>query len=370
MEHEYYMKLALDLAQKGTGTVNPNPMVGAIIVKDGEIIGSGYHEKFGGLHGERNALKNTKVDPKGSTMYVTLEPCCHYGKTPPCTEAIIESGIKTVVVGCLDPNTLMSGKGVSVLEEHNIQVIVGVLQEECRSINKIFFHYMQNKTPYVLMKYAMTLDGKIATTTKKSKWITNEKAREYSHTIRNIYTGIMVGIGTILADDPELTTRLSSENVKNPIRIICDSNLRTPVTAKVVATAKEVPTIIATTVIDSNKHEIYENLNCKIVVVEEDNNGHLNLVDLMEKLGKLNIDCIILEGGSQLNFSALNSEIVNEIHAYISPKIFGGDNGKSPIGGLGFPEVDNKVEVVQKSIEYFNDNILIKSEVKYKCLQG
>lgn len=372
LEDEKYMKIALELALKGLGAVNPNPLVGAVIVKDGEIVAKGYHEKYGELHAERNAIKNATKSIEGATIYVTLEPCCHYGKTPPCTEAIIESGIKKVVVGSLDPNVLMAGRGVQILQENNIEVVVGVLESECKEINKIFFHYIQNKTPYVLMKYAMTLDGKIATVTGKSKWITNEKAREYSHSIRNVYTAIMVGVGTVLEDDPLLTTRVLNENIKNyknPIRIICDTNLRTPISSKIVQTANEVRTIIATSLNNEEKIADYKNKNCEVIVVGKDINNHLSLSELMVELGEINIDCIILEGGSQLNFSALKSQIVQEIHTYIAPKMFGGISAKTPVGGDGFIDVDNDVHIIQKSIQNFDDNILIKSEVKYKCLQ-
>ena len=222
-----YMKIALELAKKGCGFVNPNPMVGAVIVKGDEMIGMGYHEKYGNLHAERNAILSCKKSPKGATLYVTLEPCCHYGKTPPCTEAIIESGISKVVIGSSDPNPLVQGQGVNILRNNGIKVIENVLKEECDEINKAFFHYIKTKTPYVVMKYAMTIDGKIATYTGKSKWVTGEEARQNVHKDRHKYSAIMVGVGTVLADNPMLNCRI--EECKNPIRIICDTNLRTPI---------------------------------------------------------------------------------------------------------------------------------------------
>jgi diaminohydroxyphosphoribosylaminopyrimidine deaminase/5-amino-6-(5-phosphoribosylamino)uracil reductase len=223
------MRIALQLAEKGCGWVNPNPLVGAVIVKDGEIIGRRFHEKYGKAHAERNAIASCIKSPKGATLYATLEPCCHHGTNPPCTDAIIESGIKRVVIGSSDPNPLVRGKGVAIMRRHGIEVVEGVLKEECDKLNQVFFHYIQRKKPYVIMKYAMTMDGKIATYTGESKWITGEAARQRVHEDRHRYSGIMVGVGTVLADNPLLTCRM--EGGKNPLRIICDTRLRTPINA-------------------------------------------------------------------------------------------------------------------------------------------
>ena len=225
-----YMQLALALARKGCGWVAPNPMVGAVIVKDGEIIGQGWHEKCGQPHAERNALASCTKSPRGATMYVTLEPCCHTGRQPPCTDAILEAGIRRVVVGSGDPNPLVAGKGIQILRAHGIEVTENVLREECQRLNEVFFHYIRTKRPFVVMKYAMTLDGKIAAYTGASKWITGEKARNHVQEQRHRYSAIMAGVGTVLADDPLLTCRINGG--KNPIRIICDTNLRTPLTGR------------------------------------------------------------------------------------------------------------------------------------------
>lgn len=371
----HYMEMAINLAKKGVGNVNPNPLVGAIIVKNNTVIGEGYHEKFGGLHAERNAFLNCNDSTTGATIYVTLEPCCHYGKTPPCTDIIIESGIKRVVVGSLDPNHLVAGKGVEILKKAGISVDVGIMENECVNLNYIFFHFIKHKTPFVLMKYAMTFDGKIATVNGKSKWITNEKSRNFTHETRNRYSAIMVGVGTVLADNPLLTTRLNTaennemhENTKNPIRIICDTNLRTPINSQVVQTAKSVPTIIATSVSDVVKHKVFTDFGCSIIAVKKDGD-HIDLHELMKELGRLNIDSVILEGGSQLNFSALKSSIVNRLHTYIAPKIFGGLTAKTPVGGEGFFEVDNGIILKPINTYNFDNDILIESEVTYNCLQ-
>ena len=367
MVDKQYMRIALNLAMKGCGFVNPNPMVGAIIVKDNEIIGEGYHEGYGMFHAERNAIKNCKKSPKGATIYVTLEPCCHYGKTPPCTQAIIEAGISKVVVGSLDPNPLVSRKGIEELRNNGIEVVVGILKEKCDSINEVFFHYIKTKTPYVVMKYAMTMDGKIATYTGRSKWITSDSSRKKVHEDRHRYSGIMVGASTVLQDNPMLDCRI--ENSKNPVRIICDTNLRTPIDSKIIKTANKISTIIATCENDKYKQQLYIDKGCKIVVVSKKNN-HVDLKELMKKLGEENIDSILLEGGGTLNWSALNSGIVNKVQAYIAPKIFGGIDAKTPVLGIGVDSPDNSFYLSNLKIIRIDEDILIESEVLYKCSQG
>ena len=235
---EAFMRLALSLAEKGMGRTSPNPMVGAVIVKDGRIIGQGYHEAYGGLHAERNALLSCSESPEGADLYVTLEPCCHYGKQPPCTQAILAAGIRRVAVGCTDPNPLVAGKGIALLSSRGIQVTEPVLEEECRKLNRIFFHYIRTKRPFVVLKSAMTLDGKIACATGDSRWVTGETARAQVHRMRGRYRGIMVGIGTVLADDPMLNCRV--EGGVDPVRIICDSNLHIPLASQIVKTASEI----------------------------------------------------------------------------------------------------------------------------------
>lgn len=366
MTDKQYMKIALELATKGCGFVNPNPMVGAVIVKDNEIIGEGYHQAYGMFHAERNAIINCKKSLKGATMYVTLEPCCHYGKTPPCTEVIIKSGISKVVIGSTDPNPLVTGKGVEILRNNNIEVVEGVLKEECDGINEVFFYYIKTKMPYVVMKYAMTMDGKIATYTGKSKWITGEASRNKVHEDRHKYSGIMVGVRTVLLDDPMLNCRL--ENAKNPTRIICDTNLRTPIDCKIVNTAKEIPTIIATSNTDKEKQRLYIDKGCKIIFIPKKDN-HIDLNELMVILGQEKIDSVLLEGGGTLNWSALQSGIVNKIQTYIGPKIFGGENAKSPVLGLGVNCPQESFYLKNIKIRKIDEDILIESEVIPKCLQ-
>ena len=356
-----YMKMALELAQKGMGFTAPNPMVGAVIVKNGRIIGQGYHRKYGELHAEREALAVCTEEPKGASIYVTLEPCCHYGKQPPCVNAILEAGIRRVIIGSSDPNPLVAGKGIRILKDHGIEVTENILKEECDKLNEAFFYYIQNKKPYVVMKYAMTMDGKIAAYTGESKWVTGEAARIHVQEQRLKYTGIMVGVGTVLADDPMLTCRL--ENSRNPVRIICDSHLRTPLTSKIVRTAETIPTILASSSKDQQKIKNYEELGCQVLYVPE-KNGHIDLNRLMELLGAAKIDSILLEGGGSLNWSALESGIVQKVQTYIAPKLFGGEEAKTPVEGKGFPDPASAVLLKNSEIIRLGNDFLIESEVK------
>ena len=356
-----YMKMALELAQKGMGFTAPNPMVGAVIVKNGRIIGQGYHRKYGELHAEREALAVCTEEPKGASIYVTLEPCCHYGKQPPCVNAILEAGIRRVIIGSSDPNPLVAGKGIRILKDHGIEVTENILKEECDKLNEAFFYYIQDKKPYVVMKYAMTMDGKIAAYTGESKWVTGEAARIHVQEQRLKYTGIMVGVGTVLADDPMLTCRL--ENSRNPVRIICDSHLRTPLTSKIVRTAETIPTILASSSKDQQKIKNYEELGCQVLYVPE-KNGHIDLNRLMELLGAAKIDSILLEGGGSLNWSALESGIVQKVQTYIAPKLFGGEEAKTPVEGKGFPDPASAVLLKNSEIIRLGDDFLIESEVK------
>ena len=362
------MRRAIELAKKGCGYTNPNPLVGAVIVKDQRIIGEGYHEKIGGLHAERNALKNCIEDPEGAEIYVTLEPCCHYGKTPPCTEALIEAGIKKVYVGNLDPNPKVAGGGIKILNDHGIETETGILEEECRQLNDIFFHYIQNDIPYIALKYAMTLDGKIATATGESKWITGESARKKVQELRHQYMGIMAGIGTVLADDPMLNVRIPG--LKSPVRIICDSGLRIPMDSKIVKTAKEYRTIVAYAGEHSGEgckeaEEKEEQLHTAGVetVSVPDADGRVDLRKLMEYLGKQGIDSVLLEGGGTLNDAALSAGIVNEICAFIAPKIFGGAGAKTPVSGIGVAHPAEAVKLTLRQMETIGDDLMLRYSV-------
>lgn len=367
MFEEKYMRRAIELAKKGVGAVNPNPLVGAVIVKDGRIIGEGYHERYGELHAERNAFKNLTEDAEGAEMYVTLEPCCHHGKQPPCADAIIEHKIKTVYCASDDPNSLVAGGGFDRLRKAGIEVVTHCMKEEADAINDVFFHYIVTKTPYVVMKYAMTLDGKIATYLGKSKWISNEKSRQLVQESRNKYMGIMVGIGTVLADDPLLTCRISGG--RNPVRIICDTNLRIPADSNICKTANEVKTIVATAnetlELAKGDGELAKKLDylkeCGIEVLGvKKAEESIDLKALVTALGEKKIDSILLEGGGTLNFSALKAGIVNELNVYVAPKLFGGPGRFTPVSGSGVSVPDEAFLFELKEVETVDGDVLLK----------
>ena len=372
MPEEKYMRRAIELAKKGSGHVNPNPLVGAVIVRDGEIIGEGYHECYGQLHAERNAIANAKKrgnSLEGSTIYVTLEPCCHYGKTPPCTEAIIEEKIARVVVGSDDPNPLVSGKGFQMLREKGIEVIPHFLKEECDAMNHVFFHYIRTGTPYVAMKYAMTMDGKIACYTGDSKWVTGEESRAHVQTLRNHYKGIMAGIGTVLADDPMLNCRI--EGGRDPIRIIADSHLRIPIDSQLVRTAGQQPLIVAclpdadeekAAQLQEKGVEVLRIPGVTTADITEEQKEVISLPVLMKELGARKIDGILLEGGGQLNESALQAGIVDRIYCYIAPKIFGGAQAKPPVEGQGLTRAADAWQFNRIGMQEFGQDILLEYE--------
>ena len=360
-----YMQEALDLAKLGQGWTRSNPMVGAVIVKNDQVIGRGYHRQYGGLHAEREALKDASEkghDVKGTTMYVTLEPCCHFGKTPPCTQSIIKAGIEKVVVAATEPNRLVAGKGIQELRDHNIVVETGLLAKESQDLNRKFNYFMKHNRPYVTMKYAMTLDGRTAAYTGDSKWISDKTAREHVHYQRHSHQAIMIGIGTALADDPALTVRIDDFEGINPIRIVCDTSLKLPLTSKLVKTAKETPTIIATINQNPQDHQAYQEAGCQLLIVKA-KNDKLDLLDLITQLGQQGIQSIYVEGGSQLNASLLEAGLIQEIHTYIGPKVIGGFDQYSPISGFGFPQMDQALTSNIQAITPLGKDLLIESRV-------
>lgn len=357
------MKRALELAGKGAGYTNPNPLVGAVIVKDGRIIGEGYHQMYGSHHAEVNAFKNATEDVRGATMYVTLEPCSHYGKTPPCANAIVERGIKKVVIGLTDPNPLVAGGGIKILKDNGIEVVVGVLAEEGRKLNEIFLKFITTKLPFCIMKTAMTIDGKIATYKGDSRWITGELSRKYVHQLRHRVAGIVVGINTIITDDPMLTTRLEEGQGSDPIRIIADSKARIPLTAKVLNLESNARTIIATTeMADKDKLKALKEKGAEVIVTPH-KNERVDLAFLMKELGERKIDSVLLEGGSGLNYAALQEGIVDKVNVFIAPKIIGGNTAKTPVGGDGIGYMKDAVSLSNIDIHRFGDDIMIEGYV-------
>lgn len=353
------MRLALELAERGLGLTNPNPMVGAVIVKDGRIIGQGYHQHCGELHAERRALESCTESPRGAALYVTLEPCCHFGRQPPCTDSILEAGIARVVVGSDDPNPLVAGKGVERLRANGVEAETGVLKDECDAVNQVFFHFIRTHTPYVVMKYAMTMDGKIATRTGASRWLTGEIARQRVHADRGRYAAIMAGVGTVLADDPLLTCR--TENGRNPVRVVCDTHLRIPLDSQIVQTAGEIPTIIAAGNPPPERRTALEAAGCRVWALPGQD-GHVDLRALMTRLGAEQLDSVLLEGGAALNWAALEAGIVQKVQTYLAPKLFGGA-GKSPVGGPGVELPAQAVRLKNTTITRLGDDFMLESEV-------
>lgn len=351
-----YMKRALFLAEKGKGHTSPNPMVGAVIVKNDRIIGEGYHEKCGSAHAEINAFNNSVENVEGADMYVTLEPCSHYGKTPPCADKIIEKKIKRVIIAAKDPNPLVSGNGIKKLQNAGIEVYTDVLENESIKLNEVFMKYIINKEPFVTLKFASSLDGKIATYSGKSRWITNEKSRDYTHTLRGIYSGIMVGVGTILADNPMLNCR--KDGYKNPVRIIVDSVLSTPIDYNVITTAKDIRTIFAVTDrADINKINAFKELGAEVIVFNEQNNK-VPIKELMSYLGQNGIDSILVEGGGTLSFSMLEEKCVDKVMYFTAPIIIGGNNAKNAVAGKGFENLFDCIKLKNIERKYFDNDIL------------
>ena len=355
---EKYMQYALKLASKARGRTSPNPLVGALIVKDEQIIGEGYHQKAGSNHAEINALNMAGLGAKGAKMYVTLEPCSHYGRTPPCVDAIISAGISEVIIATLDPNPQIMGEGIRKLNAAGITTKVGVLEKAALKLNEVFCKYITTKMPFVLMKYAMTLDGKIATSTGDSQWISSEDSRKLVHYWRNSYDAILVGIGTVLADNPTLNTRLDILDKKNPIRIILDDQLAMPLNSNIVNTSQEQETIIFTAKnYDKNKANLLREKGLKIIGVS----GGLKQLDLKEvlaKLGELNITSVLVEGGANVNASFIENRLVDKISAFVAPKIVGGI-APSPITGQGVKLMQDAHTFNDVEVETIADDVLI-----------
>ena len=361
MTKEEYMAHALELAERGRGRTSPNPVVGALIVKNGTIIGEGWHRKCGENHAEINAFEDAAArgqDVSGADMYVTLEPCSHYGKTPPCAKAIIEKKMKHVYVGLLDPNPLVAGRGIDMMREAGIQVQTNILEQECRRINEIFLKYITAQRPFVVMKTAMTLDGKIAAYTGDSQWVSGPESRQVVQQMRNSLTGIMVGIGTVLADDPQLTCRL--EGGRDPIRIIADSHLRIPLDARVL---KDENCIIAAVKgCDREKLSRLEERGISVILTEP-KEGRVNLEELMARLGEQGIDSILLEGGGGLNEAALKAGIVDRAVTFLAPKFIGGRDAKTPVEGRGFDKMSQALTLNNMEVKKIGSDLLIQGRL-------
>jgi diaminohydroxyphosphoribosylaminopyrimidine deaminase/5-amino-6-(5-phosphoribosylamino)uracil reductase len=363
---EKYMQQALDLAIQGRGKVNPNPLVGAVVVADGNVVGRGFHEKFGEAHAEVKALTEAGEKARDATLYVNLEPCSHYGKTPPCALTIIKSGISKVVAAIKDPNPLVSGKGIECLREAGIEVVTGICDAKALELNRVFIKFIQTEKPYVILKAAMTLDGKITASNGQPGKISSKQASDYVHALRNEFKGIMVGVNTVILDDPILTTRMESSARRNPVRIVVDSKGRIPLNARLLADGRSNPVIIASTYLFSEQKKFKLEALGHQVISLPDINGRVDLQALMVVLGSQNIDGILLEGGGILNEAALKAGIVDEVQILINPVLVGGNQAVTPIEGVGFGTVENAIKLKKIELSRIGGDILIKGKIVYK----
>lgn len=365
MTHEQFMSRALELARRGEGRVSPNPMVGCVVVKDGRVIAEGWHEKVGEYHAERNALLRCTEDPAGADLYVTLEPCCHHGRTPPCTEIIMEKKIGRVFVAALDVNPLVAGNGVRILREAGIDVEVGLLEEEAKELNEVFYHFFETGRPFIAMKYAMTLDGKIACHTGDSQWITNEQSRAFVHGLRKKYSAILVGIGTALADDPMLNCR--TEEGVDPLRIVLDTGLRLPKDSRLAQTANDIPTMVvtcnATLETEEGSAKAAALRSCGAEVLSTGTTS-VGLSNLLQTLAERKIDSILVEGGGTVNASFLEAGLVDRVYAFLGPKLVGGAESRSPVEGSGVDRMADAAELEQIEVQRFGEDVLVTGRVK------
>ncbi len=359
------MRQALQLARKGQGRTSPNPMVGAVLVKNGRVVGEGYHRKAGLPHGEIVALRKAGKKARGADLYVNLEPCAHFGKTPPCAEAILSAGVKKVVVGMRDPNPLVSGKGFRQLRKNGVQVVSGTLRKECERLNEVFVKFIRTGNPFVVLKTAVSLDGKIATRSGESKWITGVKAREKVHQIRNEVDAIVAGAGTILKDDPFLTTRLGKKSaaVKHPVRVILDNQFLAPLKSNVFRNADTQPVLYATSrkLPDTRRKELTRR-GVDILILKEKKGG-VDLKQLMQALGERSITSVLIEGGGEVNASALETGIVDKVLVFIAPILIGGKDAPGPLGGTGVRHLRDAFKLKRLTVNPVGNDLLLEGYI-------
>ncbi len=362
MQDEDYMREALRIARNATGRTSPNPLVGAVIVRDGIIVAEGWHREAGTPHAEIHALRMAGELAKGATLYVTLEPCSHFGRTGPCSEAVIRAGIRRVVVGMQDPNPKVSGGGIARLRDAGIEVVCGVLEDEARQLNEPFLKWITTGLPLVAMKVGMTLDGKIATAAGKSRWITNEASRLRTHELRNVYDGILVGIGTVLADHPSLTTRLPDRTGRNPVRIVVDSQARIPLDTTLLTDGAAKTLIAVTEQAAPERVEALRKAGAEVIFCGAGPEVDLRL--LMRELGRRDILSVLVEGGGTLHFSMLQEGLVDKVYAFIAPKLVGGRTALTAVEGEGFTELSDAVELEQVRTELLDGDVLLTGNVR------
>lgn len=357
MSEEKYMLHALMLAERAEGDTSPNPMVGCVIVDDkGIIVGEGYHHRAGEAHAEVNALLAAGEQAQGATAYVTLEPCSHYGRTGPCCKALAEAGVRKVVVACLDPNPLVAGKGVEYLRQAGIEVVCGMCEKQAKRLNERFFCWITKKRPFISMKYAMTLDGKIASYTGDSKWITGEEARRFAHRLRRQHDAVLVGIGTVLADDPELTTRMVSG--KNPVRIVLDSRLRIPLHAQVLNEAAKTLVFTGTGADREKINALAVKENVEVICLPLENE-QLSVAQVIKNLGERGITSLLVEGGSAVHGAFFDSGLADRVYAFIAPKVIGGSKAMTPVGGCGSSLIASGWQLQEAEQQMLGNDIMI-----------
>ncbi len=361
MTDEYYMKRALQLARRGERWISPNPMVGAVIVKHNRIIGEGWHRRFGGDHAEINALHGASESVEGATVYITLEPCCHHGKTPPCTESLIAVKPARVVIGMPDPNPLVCGGGIERLGKCGIPTTVGVLEARCRRLNERFIHFMQTRIPFVTLKFAQTLDGRIATAAGHSRWISSPASLRFAHALRAAHDAVVVGSGTVSMDDPQLTVRLVQG--RNPVRIVVDTRLSLSPDAAVLKNQDRARTIVATTeAADRKKRAWLDKMGIETVMVESDPQQRVDLEKLLIELGRRNISSVLVEGGAAMITSVLRQRLANRIVVVIAPKIVG--KGIESVGNLGIRIMDHAMKISVRQVTRKNGDFILDGQIK------
>ncbi|MFH0887482.1 MAG: bifunctional diaminohydroxyphosphoribosylaminopyrimidine deaminase/5-amino-6-(5-phosphoribosylamino)uracil reductase RibD [bacterium] len=364
IDHKF-MREALRLAESTRGRTSPDPMVGAVIVKGNKIISKGYHGEFTTPHAETYAIHKAGKKAKGATLYVNLEPCCHWGNNPPCTMAIIRSGIKRVVVGTKDPNPLVSGKGIKELRQAGIKVDIGILEEKAIKLNEAFNKHIITGIPFITVKYAMSIDGKIATSTGESKYISNAESRIRVHKIRSQNDAIMVGVNTVIKDDPSLTVRLPGKKIKNqPIRIVLDSMARTPIRSNILSKKDSRTIIVVSSKAPINKVKNLEKAGGQVLIGKKGKKGRVSMLNLVKELGQRGIISIMIEGGGETNAAAIEADIVDKIICFITPKIIGGRYSKTPVEGIGIKSLKNMIQLDHVKIERINHDTYIEGYIR------
>jgi diaminohydroxyphosphoribosylaminopyrimidine deaminase/5-amino-6-(5-phosphoribosylamino)uracil reductase len=357
MDDEYWMKRALRLAEKGRGRTSPNPMVGAVLVKAGKVVGEGYHAKAGEPHAEILALRQAGRSARGATLYINLEPCTHYGRTPPCAPRVVEAGIKKAVIGMEDPNPLVRGKGIRSLKNAGIEVLEGILGEECRTLNEAFCHYIVEKRPFVILKVAATLDGKIAARSGESKWVSGESSRRLVHRLRDRVDGILIGVGTLLRDDPLLTARV--KGARDPFRIILDSRLRIPEGARVVRNLPERTIIASTRAAPGKKVERLEKKGVRVLIVDS-KAGRVDLRSCLRRLGEIGLVTLMVEGGSRVNGAFLDERLFDKFLLFLSPRLIGDPHAIGMFDGKGFKHLKDATPLERLKTRRIGQDILIE----------